>query len=89
MTIAFEAPCANKFALGKQWAIYGGILAGAGYAFSPLYRSFTPQFKVYFVPVSFPLSSPIYSFFPPLSFPDSYQLPLPTRIKPPTKKTES
>jgi len=30
-----------------KWGIYSGILAGAGYYFSPVYRNLTFQFKVY------------------------------------------
>ena len=31
----------------NQWGIFSAVAAGAGYAFSPLYRGLTFQFKVY------------------------------------------
>jgi len=39
------------FSSGEQWGLFSAVAAGAGYAFSPLYRGLTFQFKVYVLPV--------------------------------------
>jgi hypothetical protein len=31
---------------GAQWGLFGAVVGAAGYAFSPLYRGLTVQFKV-------------------------------------------